>query len=60
MMRSLSAFESAGTVQHNKSKYGSPQEHWETSSKRIQIKTLSRNLLRGNHLPISTGAPRDW
>ena len=62
MMRSLSAFESAGTVQHNKSNFGSPQEHRETGSKRIQLMThtLCRTLLRGNHVPISTGAPGDW
>ena len=60
MMPSLSAFASARTVQHSKSNFGSPQEHQETGSKRIQIKTLSRTLLRGNHVPISTGAPGDW
>ena len=57
MMPSLSAYESAETVQHSKSSLGSLQEHRETGSKRIQIKTLSRNLLRGNNVPISTGAP---
>ena len=62
MMRSLSAFESARTVEHKKSKYRSPQEHRETSSKGIQLMThtLCRTLLRGNHVPLSTGAPGDW
>ena len=56
-MPSLSAFESAWTGQHNESNFGSPQEHQETVSKKIQIKTLSRTLKRGIHVPISTGAP---
>ena len=60
MMPSLSAYESAETVQHSKSSFGSLQEHRETGSKRIQIKTLFRTLLRGNHVPLSTGAPGDW